>query len=52
VNVNSELIAEEIIRTIVGSSALILAVPIATFLAARTFAKHHPASSTPGHTHH
>lgn len=34
VKINSELIAEEIIRTIIGSSALILAVPIATLLAA------------------
>ena len=32
---NSEMIAEEVIRTLVGSSALVLAVPIATALAAR-----------------
>lgn len=32
---NSEIIAEEIVRTLVGSGALILAVPIATALAAR-----------------
>jgi len=30
---NSELISEEIIRTLIGSMALILAVPISTFLA-------------------
>ena len=36
---NSELIAEEIIRTLVGSTALILAVPITTYLAAHLFVK-------------
>jgi uncharacterized membrane protein len=36
---NSEQIAEEIIRTIVGSSALVLAVPISTLLAAYVFSK-------------
>ncbi|MCC7196813.1 YibE/F family protein [Candidatus Peregrinibacteria bacterium] len=35
VNLNSEFIIEEIIRTLVGSTALVLAVPIATFIAAR-----------------
>ena len=34
---NSEYIAEEIIRTLVGSSALVLAVPITTLLAAKLF---------------
>lgn len=34
VTLNSEFIAEEIIRTLVGSVTLVLAVPIATFLAA------------------
>lgn len=33
VAVNSEFIAEEIVRTLVGSSTLILAVPISTFMA-------------------
>ncbi len=33
--VNNELIAEEIIRTVVGSTALILAVPITTLLASK-----------------
>lgn len=37
--INSEPIAEEIIRTIVGSSALILAVPIASALAAYFISK-------------
>ncbi len=32
---NTELVTEEVIRTLVGSTALILAVPITTFLAAK-----------------
>lgn len=32
--VNTEAVAEEIIRTLAGTSALVLTVPIATFLAA------------------
>lgn len=36
VTLNSEFIAEEVIRTLVGSVALILAVPITTALAAYT----------------
>lgn len=35
VTLNSEMIAEEVIRTIVGSATLLLAVPITTLLAAR-----------------
>lgn len=35
VTFNSEFIAEEVIRTLVGSIALILAVPISTWMAAR-----------------
>ena len=35
--VNSEFITEEITRTLIGSTALLLAVPIATFFAARAF---------------
>lgn len=35
---NGELISEEIVRTLVGSSALICAVPIATLIAAHVFA--------------
>ena len=41
VTFNSENIVEEIIRTIVGSSALLLAVPITTVLAAK-FLRHDP----------
>lgn len=37
---NSEFVAEEIIRTLIGSLALILAVPIATYLASYFFAKY------------
>lgn len=33
VTVNSELIIEEVVRTLVGSTALVFAVPISTFLA-------------------
>lgn len=36
---NSEQVVEEIIRTVVGSSALILAVPISTLLAAYVYGK-------------
>lgn len=36
---NSELVAEEIVRTLVGSSALMAAVPITTALAARVFGR-------------
>jgi len=39
VTLNSAFLAEEIIRTLVGSSALLLATPISTFLAARSFAR-------------
>jgi len=35
--VNYEIIAEEIVRTLVGSIALILAVPITTFLATKVY---------------
>ena len=38
VTLNSEMIAQEIVRTLVGSSALILAVLITTFLASSYFA--------------
>ncbi len=39
VTINSEFIAEEIVRTLVGSSALIFAVPISTYLAAYFLSK-------------
>ncbi len=39
VTFNSEFIAEEVIRTLVGSSALILAVPLSTLMAVRYLAR-------------
>ena len=39
VSLNSEGIVEELVRTIVGSASLVLAVPITTFLAAWYFSK-------------
>lgn len=52
VTLNSEFIAEEVIRTLVGSIALMLAVPITTFLAAYYFSKN-PVNLKPGEeTHH
>jgi uncharacterized membrane protein len=41
---NSEFVAEELVRTLVGSAALILAVPISTLLAAYYYKKNAPAS--------
>lgn len=50
---NSEVIAEEVVRTLVGSICLILAVPISTAIAARHFATHEAAGSDePAHLHH
>jgi uncharacterized membrane protein len=54
---NSETIAEEIVRTLVGSIGLVLAVPIATLFAARVFsgrtaesdAHHERLTSTDAH---
>jgi len=37
---NSEMIAEEIVRTLVGSTILVLAVPISTFIAALGVSRH------------
>ncbi len=39
VTFNSEFIAEEVVRTLVGSSALILAVPLSTFMAVKYLSK-------------
>ncbi len=36
---NSEFLAEEIVRTLIGSSALLLAVPISTWIAAGVFGR-------------
>lgn len=43
---NSNFIAEEIVRTLVGSSALVVAVPVTTFLAAYFFSKQPPSTGT------
>lgn len=51
---NSEMIAEEIVRTIVGSLCLVLAVPITTALAAAYFDRYRSvgqASAASGHHH-
>jgi uncharacterized membrane protein len=45
VTLNSEFIAEEVIRTVVGSVALILAVPITTAAAAAIFSRRAKAST-------
>ncbi len=54
VTLNSEFLAEEIIRTLVGSATLLAAVPISTFFAAyflkADFAAK-PIPSTSGHSH-
>lgn len=47
VTVNNELIAEEVVRTVVGSIGLVLAVPITTVLAAVFLRK----KDTKGHVH-
>lgn len=52
VALNSEFIAEEIIRTLVGSITLVLAVPLSTLLATYIILKtKEPLSHEPGHTH-
>lgn len=50
---NNEVISEEIVRTLVGSVCLILAVPITTALAAAIFGKTGPDKTTDhqGHAH-
>lgn len=50
VTVNSEMIAEEVVRTLVGSAALILAVPITTALAVR-FLRHGDPHRSHSHSH-
>jgi uncharacterized membrane protein len=51
--INTETITEEIIRTLVGSVALMLAVPITTLLAAYWLSRGPvPATDSPApHTH-
>ncbi len=57
VSVNQEVIAAELVRIILGSVGLVLAVPITTILAAWYFATRHqlpplPDSDHAGHHHH
>ncbi len=52
VTLNSEFFAEEIVRTLVGSSTLLLAVPISTWFAARAFAHGRHTNASGGHAHH
>lgn len=47
---NSEVIATEIIRTIVGSIGLVLAVPITTYIAVHIF-RRHPHGTVAAHSH-
>lgn len=51
--VNGEYLSEEIVRTLVGSIALILAVPITSFLAAHAFTRRTPTviGASHGHRH-
>jgi uncharacterized membrane protein len=51
VTLNSELVAEEFVRTIVGSGSLILAVPIATVMAAH-FLQKEPLGEAPAGPRH
>jgi uncharacterized membrane protein len=51
VTLNTEIVAEELIRTLVGSTALIFAVPIATLLAAYIFAKRGRHEHEDAHSH-
>lgn len=54
VTLNSEFIVEEIMRTLVGSLGLILAVPITTYIASIVFenAEIDPDAPSGGHGHH
>ena len=47
---NSEFVAEEVVRTLVGSATLLLAVPISTYIAAKAFA-HGNHTNVKGHGH-
>lgn len=49
--INQEMFATEIIRTIVGSIGLILAVPITTYIAVRLFKNAPPTDEHHGHSH-
>lgn len=51
VTLNTELVMEEVIRTLVGSIALVFAVPIATFLTTYALKKRHVTLDSGGHSH-
>ena len=51
VTLNSELVMEELVRMLVGSIALIVAVPLTTFLAAQYFQERGRVSDSSGHVH-
>jgi len=51
VTINSAFIAEEIVRTLVGSCTLLLAVPISTWIAAKSFAHGNHTNVRGGHSH-
>jgi uncharacterized membrane protein len=51
VTLNSEFLTEEIVRTLVGSSTLLFAVPIATVFAAYAFRGGKNVSGPKGHSH-
>ena len=51
VTVNSEFVAEEVVRTLVGSTALVLAVPITTLAAAIVFSRRPPSAAAPAADH-
>lgn len=51
ISLNGEFFAEEIIRTLVGSMALVLAVPITTFFAARFLSRSTTHADHRGHLH-
>lgn len=50
---NQEMVADEVVRILVGSLGLMLTVPLTTSIAAWWYAKHGASvHSTPGHHHH
>ncbi len=55
---NTEILTQEIIQILVGSSALVISVPISSFLAAMVFANHKfsekelAVDNSHGHSHH
>lgn len=48
---NGEFLAEEIVRTLIGSLAIVLAVPLTTLIAAYAFSRQSPSSGGVSHVH-